>query len=1011
MIFRPTGAVAARSPWFPRSWQIDQGLPNNTIYGLAQTPDGYLWLGTPTGLARFDGARFEGFSSTNFVPRPNRGILNMISLRNGGLALAMDRGALVLLEPDSVHAYLPRRDLPDGVPYALAQDGAGGIWISYREGPVCRVKDATISRFSTRDGLPAQGMCALATGPHGGMWFAKGSSFGVFRDGRFQTLGRLPSEFTRLAAARDGGIWVVSGTHLFKYNEGDGMRPRGEFSSARDVQMPTVVLEDHEGALWIGTAYQGLYHFNGTNFETVPIEHKAVVSLVEDREGSLWVGTIGDGLYQVRPRVVELEGISEGLPFEAVQSLCQDTNGVIWAEAQNGALARRVRGRWQPFKPTVGWNAQATCVAADRSGNVWIGTRLYGLFCWNGERLVSWGNTNDLKGRTIHTLQPTRSGDLWIGEDTPNALQRLHAGKLETLHIPIEELRAKTGSSETPAANPADYLRVIRAMTEGPDGSIWVGTSRGLLFRARGDQVVDETRVTTGEPASIRCLYTSPDGTIWIGYAGWGVGRIAHGRYADIRTEQGLFDDFISYIVADDHGWLWFGGDRGIFKVRQTELEDVADGKAERVHSIHYGSGEGLPSLQANYGSAPGALRSRDGRIWIPMRTALAVINPERLPANSDPPPVRLLRVLVDDRTVALNRGIVPTPESRDSQVLNLQRADGPLRLPPGLRRLQFDFTALSFITPENMRFRYRLDDYDDKWVDGGTERVARYPRLPAGKYTFHVIACNSDETWNYKGATLQLVVTPFIWQRWWFLSAAVTAFTLMVIAIVRYISFRRLRLQLRRFEQQEALHRERARIAKDIHDDVGANLTQIALLSDMVRQDEATTGKFGSRLETVSRTARQAIKSLDEIVWAVNPRNDTLGHLINYTGQFALDYLRVAGIRCRLDLPDQTPEREISTDVRHNLFLLVKEALNNIVKHAHATEVWFRIHVTEQGVRIAVEDNGSGFHRPSQEEGADGLRNMQQRIEDIRGRCRIESEPGKGTRVVVELPWPPMQE
>ena len=226
-------------------------------------------------------------------------------------------------------------------------------------------------------------------------------------------------------------------------------------------------------------------------------------------------------------------------------------------------------------------------------------------------------------------------------------------------------------------------------------------------------------------------------------------------------------------------------------------------------------------------------------------------------------------------------------------------------------------------------------------------------------------------------------------------------------MAIVHSVSVRRLRTQMRQLEQQAALHKERARIAKDIHDDLGASLTQIGLLGELARQDRAEPDKASHHLEKISGIARQVLKSLDEIVWAVNPRNDTLAHLIDYAGQFAVDYLRVAGIRCRLDLPAHVPSRELSTDVRHNLFLLVKESIHNVVKHAHASEVWLRVVTTEAQLRLSVEDDGRGFEKPPGDPGADGLRNMRQRIADIGGECRIESQAGAGTKVIVELPWP----
>jgi signal transduction histidine kinase len=267
--------------------------------------------------------------------------------------------------------------------------------------------------------------------------------------------------------------------------------------------------------------------------------------------------------------------------------------------------------------------------------------------------------------------------------------------------------------------------------------------------------------------------------------------------------------------------------------------------------------------------------------------------------------------------------------------------------------------------------------------------------------------AGNSDGDWNQTGAAFDMVITPFYWQTWWFRLSVLTLFTVSVIFIVRYVSFRRLQQKLRTLEQQAALQKERARIAKDIHDDLGANLTQIAYLGELAQMDRFEPDKAAERIGTMSLTARKSIKSLDEIVWAVNPRNDTLAHLLEYVGQFALDYLRVAGIRVRLDFPEQMPLRELSTDLRHNIFLTVKEALNNIVKHAGATEVWVRGRVTEMALEISVEDNGRGFVCEPDDALADGLRNMRQRMADIGGECRVASQSAAGTKVFLHLVWP----
>jgi signal transduction histidine kinase len=278
-----------------------------------------------------------------------------------------------------------------------------------------------------------------------------------------------------------------------------------------------------------------------------------------------------------------------------------------------------------------------------------------------------------------------------------------------------------------------------------------------------------------------------------------------------------------------------------------------------------------------------------------------------------------------------------------------------------------------------------------------------QYSFLPPGDYRFHVIACNSDGVWNEAGILMALTVLPHVYETWWFRLAAGIILVGVIVAVVRNAATRKLRRKLERLERQRAVERERARIARDIHDDLGASLNLIAVLGDLAKHDKA-----GERIERMSNTARQAVKSLDEIVWAVNPRNDTLAHLIDYTCQFATDYLRAAGIRCLLDVPEQLSAREVPANVRHNVFLAVKEGLQNIVKHSQATQVWLRIAATPEGLRIGVEDNGRGFNGAPPGPGADGLGNMSQRLKEIGGQCRVRSLVGQGTEIEIELPWPP---
>jgi signal transduction histidine kinase len=340
------------------------------------------------------------------------------------------------------------------------------------------------------------------------------------------------------------------------------------------------------------------------------------------------------------------------------------------------------------------------------------------------------------------------------------------------------------------------------------------------------------------------------------------------------------------------------------------------------------------------------------------------------------------------------------------TQGASLDDSATKLRLPPDHRRLEFDFTALCFSAPENIHFQCRLAGFDDRWVSATGPWNISYSRLPAGAYQFLVRAQNGDSTWS-PISSVNIVVDPFFWATWWFRSSVVILFTVAVIAIVRYVSFRRLRLKLRALEQQAALDKERSRIAKDIHDDVGGSLTQIKLLFELAQRNRTVPEKVEQLGQEGLAATRQIIKSMDEIVWAVNPRNDSLPQLIDYLGQFAIEFLSRAGIRCRVDLPEHPLTWAVSPEARHNLFLAVKEALNNVVLHAGADEVWLRITATEELLTIVIEDNGHGFNDKAGREFADGLPNMNQRMAEIGGRSSVESKADTGTRVSLIFPKP----
>jgi ligand-binding sensor domain-containing protein/signal transduction histidine kinase len=832
----PTASAAStNSPWVSQVWQSDEGLPNNDITSLAQTSDGYLWIANPSRLARFDGAQFESYSSRYIFPegRDERPVL-LFRSHDDGLWLGLEHGVVLFLKAGVELAFT---NLPDSRVTSMTEDGEYACWVAYQDGTVHRILNGKVINFSEADGWTKDlGIFSLATDNKGRVWFAKNGRLGRFNDGRFTTITTLPRGGARLAAARNGGVWVAINNHLMRCGDTGFVQDPGSFPAETPTTDAQAMIEDHDGLVWIGTSDSGLFCLGHGGFEKVETSHREILSLTEDDEGNIWVGTAGGGLNRVQARAVMLEGTDAGLPFGTVQSLCEDKHNVVWAVTQNGLIVCRSNETWITLSGTGEWpDASATCVTADREGSIWIGTQNKGLYRWRDGRLTILGAADGMSCRNIKTLLATASGDLWIGATSPDCLQRYRSGQFKTFKMP-----AQGG--------------LIRAMAEDSAGDVWIGTSKRVLLHVKGDNVTDEAVTTTKNPLSIRTLCSTPDGALWIGYAATGVGWLKKGQYQKITSAQGLYDDFITEIVADDQGWIWFGSDHGIFKVRQREFEDVAAGRLDRVRSVHYGRSAGLPSVQGNFGNAPGTLRSHDGRVWLPMRTALAVADPRKISPQMKPPPVLLTRVIIDDRVAAQYGGIMPVRSTNDLH--NLRSA---LELEPGHHRLEFDFTALSFSAPENVRFRYRLDGVDPRWVDTEKQRSANYSRLPAGRYQFHVKACNSDGVWTEEGITFAFIVTPFFWQTWWFRLAVLGGLAAGIFGLARLISARRVQLKLLALDQENALEKSRmagkAEVATTVLHNVGNVLNSInvssTLIEEKIRKSRiANLGKVVAMLE-----------------------------------------------------------------------------------------------------------------------------------------------------------------
>jgi len=982
---------AVDTGWFNRAWQSDEGLPDNSVVGIEQTPDDYLWVATQAGMARFDGIRFQQYSPATMAGVPTSLMQATMVDRSGRLWIAKERGIVLCLDRGGIKVFRSRNPQVSQEARLVVEDSAGAVWVSYIGGEVERIQNNEVRMLGPKEGLSLGGTCQLAADKLGKLWFSQGEWVGIYQKGEFKPLVRINGQ--RITGASYGGVWICKGKELFRYREGDVPVKVGELPTDRLVN-PTILYEDRLGILWIGTKEAGLFNYNGSTFSAVLTSHRDVLSIKEDREGNMWIGTRGGGLNQLRPRIVELLITDPRGQFESVRSVCEDRSGMLWAVTGSGVVIRKKGDEWKPLGAADGWTQPyARCITSDGVGGVWIGTQYQGVYHWrDGVIKTEYSRGTGWIGDFVSALHTTAKGELWVAIDSVDGQQhgvyRITNGKEQLFSTP-------PGSGQ------------VMAMTSDTHGNCWLGTSSGYLLEIYKNSMVNHTLQTLESPQAIRCLLAQPDDSLWIGYAGEGIGRFKNGKFFHCRTDQGIHDDYISQILSDSMGRFWFAGNRGIFYVHQKELTDLAEGGRSRVQSVAYGRNEGLTRLQTSHESAPGAVCASDKKIWIAMQSGLALVNAPALEFNPMPPGVEVERVIVNGKTVA---------EYQPSENFSGANLPGPLDLSdrmvrlslgPGRNDLEFNFTALSFDNPESIQFNYMLEGLKPEWVDSKSLRMAYYPHLDPGTYRFRLRACNRDSIWNESAQQIQIIVTPYWWETIWFRVAAPLLFIMIILGSIISFVRRRSRRQIEILRLHQATDRERARIAQDLHDDLGAGLTQISLNTAMV-QNTVTNNDFAiGLLKEIDHRARELVTALDEIVWALNPKNDTVSSLARYICDYAQSYLHQSEIACRLEVEPNLPEFSVNAEQRHQLFLSLKEALHNALRHSGASELKLEIKVESppSSLLVTLTDDGRGFGSGPFPEGADGLGNMKARLQRVGGICMVTSSPGRGTKIMFQLP------
>jgi ligand-binding sensor domain-containing protein/signal transduction histidine kinase len=955
----PTTALAE---YGRQSWVMENGLPQNSVHAILQTRDGYLWLGTEAGLARFDGNGFTALDRTLGSALPNADVRCMVEARDNALWIGTGNG-LVRLKDDAVKSFSTREGLPSASIRSLAEDADGVLW-AWTDSGLARLNGAKFETVTSTEGIPGGTVTSLTVDNEGMVWVATTEALASRGKGQWfkHSLGGTDlNNAIEFVQARSGGLVLAGKSDVIidrERRKTESLRPGHEIPGSR-VQ---AVLMDREGSLWIGTN-RGLCRWIDGTVQRMPVieplSSASILSLLEDREGNLWVGTETGGLHILRDQRFRSFGTREGLSSDATTAVVEDVAGTLWVGTNGSGLSTLTRNG------NGGFNAKTYTVrdglpsdvilslgSASR-GNLWVGTP-DGLSLIRHGQAESFTSADGLPDDFVRSLLVDADGELWAG--TRRGLS----------HWP--EAPAK-GHMETYTQSTGLGNDLVGAMARDAKGDLWVATLAGLS-RLENGKITNFTTADGLLSDVVTSLLPRADGTLYVGTQdhGW---NIWDGSRFHTATTAGQGTISVRAILADLHNHLWFATASGI-----ARCDITASGQCSRW--IEFGPADGLRGRETAINSHPSAWRSHDGHLWFATPKGLVEVDPDHFPINSVPPPVVVERFAVDD----LDQ---PTKSGGDSW----------LKVGAGHSRFQFDYAGLSFVAPQKVHYRYMLDGFDHTWTEAGSRRVAYYTNIPSGRYTFRVQAANNDGLWNTDGANLQFELRPHFYQTIWFYVLLAALLAGLIALVLRW----RLVLAEREFK---AVLGERSRIAREIHDTLAQGYVgisvQLEVLSELLRQNKVEAA--AKQLDTARGHVREGLADARQSIWALRSQ-DSAENTLPVQLRRTTEQANGNGVESSFSV--YGAYRPMDPNLEREFLRVAQEAIHNVKKHAHARHLFVRLDYGPEEIALEIRDDGRGFDVGAVAEsplGHFGLIGMRERAASLGGVLDVTSEAEIGTTV-----------
>ena len=992
---------------FERLTTLD-GLSQDIVSFLHRDQFGFLWIGTEDGLNVYDGYSLKIYRHTpgDSTTLPSSWIVGICDYGDEDLLISTQRGIAVYRRAeDAFHppgsAFASFGDAGLGAP---TRDSSGNFWMRLESTKIlkCSADLRHVEQFDVRSLNDAITLHSLVTDSRGRVLAGSDGCLVVFDAGRAAPV-LIPVRDSTLRKGEsvnvisvlekgDGGFWLGTNNGLYLFSERDHLlrnysldRSEERVASVRDYIFD--MKYDREGRIWVA-GFGGLYCFDPGSESSLSYRNlqssaagpnpPRLYALCVDPAGILWVGSWRGGLWKGNLRHLQFGLLRHGArtPFAGgsseVTSIYEDPGGRLWfgGAGLGVTLLDPASGAFRAIVPSTGGHSVlsggvVSAMAGDSLGNVWIAS---------AQNVVDWYDLRS--GESRHLRLPSNPGE------SVSILSMLYDGAKEYLWIGTEaagvyRLDVRRGVFERFGPASADSrthaIHSAWAFHRDHAGNIWIG---GWTFNTqlhRIDGATGDVR-SYAQPSllSARAILEAPDGMVWVGTWGNGLTRLdpATGAMRNYGDHEGLPSNYIKGMLRDRRGALWLSTERGL---------SVFTPSSETFRNYDVSDG-----LQGNFFYSGSCLRTRNGKFYFGGTGGVNGFFPDSIRAVEYTPPVVVTGFRVNGEQRLYDRSMERLDRVEVSYLDDV---------------LGFEFVALDYRAPVRNKYAFMMEGFNANWIEAGTRRYASYTHLDPGEYVFKVRGTNSDGVWSPVPASLTVVIVPVYWQTWWFRSLLGACVLALLWAIYRY-----------RVGKLLELERTRSSIATDLHDDIGTGLTNIALFSDLAKRDlTAGSGGLMHRLEKISQTSRELLDSMNDIVWSIKPENDALEQTILRMEDYAVEILEENGIDLHVQIPDHLRTLALPMSVRRNLFLVFKEAIGNVLKHAGATTVDVTIAAGEspgrdRGLFLTIRDNGKGF-RVGEERFGNGLQNMDTRAHALQGTVRVSSAPGEGTTVEIWFP------